>query len=139
MTTRKRGFYYYLVWFFSIIGVPLTLIAGHTLYAQWLDGTLFTNYGISLRSVLSIMIEMYWISQVFEYGAGYTVITTQKYNLFKCKESGVEEPFMMFADNEEELEKFFEYTKPDKKIFIEPAEMTGKSIQMKIFNNIENE
>jgi hypothetical protein len=40
----------------------------------------------------------------------------------------------MFADNEEELEKFFDYTRPNKKMFIESAEMTGQSIQMKIFN-----
>ena len=44
---------------------------------------------------------------------------------------------MMFADNEEELEKFFDYTKPDKKMFIEPAELTGQSIQMKIFNGAD--
>jgi hypothetical protein len=41
---------------------------------------------------------------------------------------------MMFADDEEELELFFSITQPDKKFFIEPAEMSGKSIKMKIFN-----
>jgi hypothetical protein len=54
--------------------------------------------------------------------------------LFKCKESGKEEAFMMFADSTEELEHFFEVTEPTKKIYIEEAEMTGKSIQMKVFN-----
>jgi hypothetical protein len=65
---------------------------------------------------------------------GYTTVATTKYNLFKCRESGTEESFMMFADDEEELELFFSITQPDKKFFIEPAEMSGKSIKMKIFN-----
>ena len=41
---------------------------------------------------------------------------------------------MMFADNEEELELFFAITQPDKKYFIESAEMSGNSIKMKVFN-----
>jgi len=32
------------------------------------------------------------------------------------------------------LEYFFEVSEPTKKIHIEEAEMTGKSIQMKVFN-----
>jgi hypothetical protein len=46
---------------------------------------------------------------------------------------------MMFADSTEELEHFFEVTEPTKKIYIEEAEMTGKSIQMKVFNGDETE
>ena len=43
---------------------------------------------------------------------------------------------MMFADSEEELEQFFEITQPDKQFFIENASMEGKSISMKIFNEV---
>ena len=46
---------------------------------------------------------------------------------------------MMFADSSEELEQFFAITQPDKKIYIEDAEMSGKSIQMKIFNRMEKD
>lgn len=69
------------------------------------------------------------------HGEGYTTVVTTQYNLYKCREKGKEETFMMFADSEEDLEQFFEITEPEKDFLIEPAELTGKSIKMRIFND----
>lgn len=85
-------------------------------------------------SFLVFCLTFYFVSEVMRYGEGYTTVITTKYNLYKCREQGDDKIFMMFADSEEELEKFFEVTEPDKKFIIETHEMTGKSIQMKVYN-----
>lgn len=99
-----------------------------------LNDTLFSNITASVYSAAMIFAEFILISETMKQRQGYTTVTTTQYNLFKCRESGKDETFMMFADTEDELEMFFSITAPDKKFFIEPAEMSGKSIKMRIFN-----
>jgi hypothetical protein len=98
------------------------------------NGLLFENISKNISGLAIIMIEFILISEVMKHNEGYTTVTTTKYNLYKCRERGKDETFMMFADSEEELEQFFEITQPDKQFFIENASMEGKSISMKIFN-----
>lgn len=134
MTTPKKGIYYYLVWLLFLLNIPNTILAAQSLKELSLHHMIASDYVNTIRAVFSLSIQFYFLSEIFRFKEGYTIISTTKYNLFKCRESGKEETFMMFADNEEELEKFFDYTRPNKKMFIESAEMTGQSIQMKIFN-----
>jgi hypothetical protein len=134
MTIQKKGWYFYLICALTVVAFPLALTGLLALKEQWINETLWTEMGKTAAHCWMVLIEIMFISQIFKHDAGYTVVTTTEYNLFKCRESGKEETFMMFADNEEELEKFFDYTRPNKKMFIESAEMTGQSIQMKIFN-----
>lgn len=134
MTIQKKGWYYYLICAFTVVGFPLALSGLLALKAQWLDETLWSEIGKTAANSFMILMEMSFLSEIFKQDAGYTIITTTEYKLFKCKENGKEESFMMFADSTEELEHFFEVTEPTKKIYIEEAEMTGKSIQMKVFN-----
>ncbi len=134
MTYDKKGFYYYFTRFISIFCLPAAIAGLVALKGQYIDGTLVSDYTTTIKSLFLVVVEAYFISEVFRHGSGYTMVSTTNYKLFRCRESGKEETFMMFADNEEELERFFEYTKPHKIVFIEEAEMEGKSIEMKIFN-----
>lgn len=101
------------------------------------NGTLFTDVLGTIYALTSIMAEFILISEILKHKEGYTTVVTTKYNLYKCRAIGEEKAFMMFADNEEELELFFTITQPDKKYFIESAEMSGNSIKMKVFNGDE--
>lgn len=134
MTIHKKGLYYYLVCALTVIAFPLALAGLLALKEQWINETLWTEMGKTATHCWMVLIEMMFISQIFKHDAGYTTVTTTEYKLFKCKESGKEDAFMMFADSTEELQHFFDVTEPTKKIYIEEAEMTGKSIQMKVFN-----
>lgn len=133
MTTGpKKSFYYYLLIGFASFGLFPMMVAISNVKGLVVNDQLFENIAHTVNSFATIIIEFYFIAELFKYGEGYTTVTTTKYNLYKCREVGEEESFMMFADDQEELEQFFEITQPDKKFFIEPAEMSGKSIQMRI-------
>lgn len=134
MTIQKKGWYFYLICALTVIAFPLALTGLLALKEQWLSETLWSDIGKTAANSFMILVEIQLLSEIFKHDAGYTIVTTTEYKLFKCKESGKEEAFMMFADSTEELEHFFEVTEPTKKIYIEEAEMTGKSIQMKVFN-----
>lgn len=133
----KKGFYYYMMFAFSVIGAPITFLALYYLQSDMVNGLLFENISKNISGLAIIMVEFILISEVMKHREGYTTVTTTKYNLYKCRERGQDETFMMFADSEEELEQFFEITQPDKQFFIEDASMEGKSINMKIFNTTE--
>ena len=133
----KKGFYYYMMFAFSVIGAPITFLALYYLQSDMVNGLLFENISKNISGLAIIMVEFILISEVMKHREGYTTVTTTKYNLYKCRERGQDETFMMFADSEEELEQFFEITQPEKQFFIEDASMEGKSISMKIFNNID--
>ena len=135
MTKQKKPVSYYISFVFAIVALPFAISGLLALKVQWMNETLISDIFKTAGNSLMVMIEMIFISDVFKYDEGYTVVTTTKYNLYKCREVGEEESFMMFADEQEELEQFFQITQPDKKFFIEPAEMSGKSIQMKIHNH----
>jgi hypothetical protein len=130
----KKSFYYYLMFGFALLGLFPMMAAVSNLKGLVLNDQLFENITHTVNTFSIIIFEFYFISQILKYSQGYTTVITTQYNLFKCREKGEDEEFMMFADNEDELEKFFEITQPDKTFFIQPAEMTGKSIKMKIFN-----
>lgn len=132
-----KSLYYYIVFGLACIGLGPMLIAVMNFKGLILNNTLFDNITHTVNTLLLIIIEFYFISEIYKNKEGYTTVTTTKYNLYKCRESGEEESFMMFADSEEELEQFFQITMPGKQVFIEPASMTGKSINMKIFNQIQ--
>ena len=134
MTIQKKGWYFYLICALTVIAFPLALSGLLALKAQWMNETLWSDIGKTAANSFMILIEISFLSEIFKHDAGYTTVTTTEYKLFKCKESGKEEAFMMFADSIEELEHFFEVSEPTKKIHIEEAEMTGKSFQMKVFN-----
>lgn len=134
ITGPKRGFYYYLMLSLSIIGVPFAFLALYYLKLEILNGTLMENISRQISALAIIMTEFLFIAETFKHSQGYTTVVTTKYNLYKCRQSGTDESFMMFADNEDELEIFFEITQPDKRFFIEPANIEGKSVKMKIFN-----
>ena len=134
MTVQKKGIYYYLMWILLIFNFTFSLIAIESLKTLAMHGMLMSNYADTLRAIMTITFELYFLAEIFRVKEGYTIISTTQYKLFKCRESGKEETFMMFADSEEELETFFEYSQPNKRFFIEAAEITGKSIQLKIFN-----
>jgi hypothetical protein len=119
---------------FSIVGFPLMFISLFYIKDAILNDTLFTNITASVYSAAMILPSLFLYLKPMKHNQGYTTVTTTQYNLFKCRESGKDETFMMFADTEDELEMFFSITAPDKKFFIEPAEMSGKSIKMRIFN-----
>jgi len=135
----KKSFYYYLMFFLAIIGLFPMMVAVANLKGLLLNWTIFENITHSVNTFLIIILEFYFISEIFKHGEGYTTVITTKYNLYKCRERGSEEHFMMFADSEEELEWYFEISHPDKNFLIEPAEMTGKSVSMKIFNQPTDE
>jgi hypothetical protein len=135
MTTGpKKGLYYYIVLGFSVIGFFIMVYSFHYIKTAYVNGTFFTDILGTVYALTSIMAEFVLISEVLKHKQGYTTIVTTKYNLYKCRAIGEEKTFMMFADNEEELELFFAITQPDKKYFTEPAEMSGNSIKMKVFN-----
>ena len=138
MTTGpKKGLYYYIVLLFSAIGFFIMIYSFHYIKTAYTNDTLFTDILGVVYALASIMAEFILISEVLKHKEGYTTVVTTKYNLYKCRAIGDEKSFMMFADNEEELELFFAITQPDKKYFIESAEMSGNSIKMKIFNGDE--
>lgn len=135
MTTGpKKGLYYYIVLLFSILGFFIMIYSFHYIKTAYVNGALFTDILGTIYALAAIMAEFVLISEVLKHREGYTTVVTTKYNLYKCREVGEEKTFMMFADNEEELELFFVITQPDKKYFIESAEMSGNSIKMKVFN-----
>jgi len=135
MTTGpKKGLYYYIVLGFAVIGFFIMVYSFHYIKTAYVNGTFFTDILGTVYALTSIMAEFVLISEVLKHKQGYTTIVTTKYNLYKCRAIGEEKTFMMFADNEEELELFFAITQPDKKYFIEPSEMSGNSIKMKVFN-----
>ena len=134
MTTQKKGWYYYVITALCFLHIVLTATAIWALKHLWDNEQLMTDYVSTLKAVFTICVQFWFIGEMLWHDSGYTIITTTEYKLFKCKESDKEEAFMMFADGAEELEYFFEVTEPTKKIHIEEAEMTGKSIQMKVFN-----
>lgn len=134
MMKQKKKAAYYVSFALAIIGLPLAIIALLALKVQWINDTLFTDILKTAGNGLAILIEMLLISDIFKYDAGYTEVTTTEYKLFKCRESGEDKDFMMFADSEEELQLYFQTTEPSKKFLIEEAEMNAKSIQMKVLN-----
>jgi len=138
MTTQKKGWYYYVIMMLCFLHIALTAAAIAGLKHLWDNDQLMTDYVSTLRAAFTICVQFWFVREMLWYEAGYTIITTTEYKLFKCKESGKEDAFM-FADSIEELEHFFEVTDPTKKIYIEEAEMVGKSIKMKVFNREETE
>lgn len=139
MTIQKKGWYYYVITAACFLHIALTAVAIAGLKQLWDNEQLMTDYVSTLRAVFTICVQFWLVREMLWYEAGYTIVTTTEYKLFKCKESGKEDAFMMFADSIEELEHFFEVTEPTKKIYIEEAEMVGKSIKMKVFNRDETE
>ena len=137
MTTIKRGPYFYLLLVLSIIGFPFAIFALFALKIQILNELFWSDYQSTSANVFSILSEFYWVSEMFKHYAGYTVVKTTKYKIFKCRESGTDSKneFIMFADNTDELDLYFDFVKPGAKFFYEEAEMNGKSIEMKLFNN----
>ena len=135
----KRSFYYYLMIGLSLVGMPFMFASLVILKQMYLADALFNDFSKTIPALATVMCEFVFIGEVFRHSTGYTVVTTTEYKLFKCLEKGKDEPFMMFADSSEELEQFFAITQPDKKFHIEDAEMNGKSIQMKIFNGMEQD
>jgi len=134
MTKQKKPFAYYLSFIFAIVALPFAISGLLALKVQWMNETLLSEIGKTATNSLMLLIEMMFIADVFKYDAGYTEITTTEYKLFKCKESGKDDAFMMFADSEEELRSYFDIVHPSKKFYIEEAEMSGKSIRMKVLN-----
>jgi uncharacterized protein YxeA len=108
----------------------------------WIVNGSFFDIDVMINRIPSLFVigvTFYFIGETIRYREGYTTVTTTKYNLYKCREKNKEESFMMFADSEEELERYFKITHPEKEFFIESAELSGKSISMKILNNPTNE
>jgi hypothetical protein len=134
MTKQKKPFAYYLTFAFAIIALPLAISGLLALKVQWMNDTLLSDIIKTASNGLMIMIELTLISDVFKYDAGYTEVVTTEYKLFKCRESGDSDHFMMFADSEEELQLYFDTVHPNKKFLIEEAQMNAKSINMKILN-----
>lgn len=134
MTKQKKSFAYYLSLIFAIVAFPFALSGLLALKVQWINETLLSDIMKTAGNSLMVLIEMMFVSDVFKYDAGYTEIVTTEYKLFKCKESGKDDAFMMFADSEEELKEYFDVAHPTKKFYIEEAEMSGKSIKMKVLN-----
>lgn len=134
MMKQKKKAAYYVSFIVSAIGLPFAISALLALKVQWMNDTLLSDILKTASNGLMIMIEMYFISEIFKYDAGYTEVVTTEYKLFKCRESGNDMDFMMFADSEEELQIYFDVTHPNKKFLIEEAEMNAKSIKMKVIN-----
>jgi hypothetical protein len=134
MMKQKKKAAYYVSFIVSAIGLPFAISALLALKVQWMNDTLLSDILKTASNGLMIMIEMYFISEIFKYDAGYTEVVTTEYKLFKCRESGNDTDFMMFADSEEELQIYFDVTHPNKKFLIEEAEMNAKSIKMKVIN-----
>ena len=134
MTKPFKGIYYYLIRIAAFLTFAPALVGLGALKAQYIDGTLLTNINDTSKNMFMLAAFVYFVVEIYKYGTGYTEITTTEYKLFKCRESGKDEAFMMFADSVEELERFFECAHPNKVVFIEEAQMSGKSVQMKIFN-----
>ena len=134
MMKQKKKAAYYVSFIISAIGLPFAISALLALKVQWMNDTLLSDILKTASNGLMIMIEMYFISEIFKYDAGYTEVVTTEYKLFKCRESGNDTDFMMFADSEEELQLYFDVTHPNKKFLIEEAEMNAKSIKMKVIN-----
>ena len=111
MTTGpKKGLYYYTVLLFSIVGFFIMIYSFHYIKTAYVNGTFFTDILGTIYALASIMAEFVLISEVLKHKEGYTTVVTTKYNLYKCRAIGEEKTFMMFADNEEELELFFAIT-----------------------------
>lgn len=135
MTTGpKRGIYWYVALVLSFLLIPVSIVSLLAIKQQLINEAFWENWKEMINCMIMLALHAAFVSDVLKYKEGYTIIKTTQYQLFKCRESGKEEAFMMFADSEEELERFFEVTQPSKKFFIESAEMTGKSIEMKVFN-----
>lgn len=137
MITHKKGWYYYTITALCFLHIPFTAVAIVALKNLFQADQLMVDYVSTMKAAFTMCVQFFLVFSMLEAESGYTIITTTEYKLFKCREKEGDEPFMMFADSIEELERFFEETQPDKKIIIEEAELTGKSIQMKIFNQKE--
>lgn len=134
MIKQKKKPAYYISFAFAIVALPFAISGLLALKSQWINDTLISDIFKTAGNSLMVLIEMMFISDVFKYDAGYTEIVTTEYKLFKCRENGCDEDFMMFADSEEELQTYFDVMHPDKKFLIEEAEMNAKSIKMKVIN-----
>lgn len=135
MTTGpKKGLYWYIALTLVAVLTPSSFVSLVAIKQQLFAGEFWQHWKEMINCMVLLAFHAIFISDVLKYKEGYTIITTTQYKLFKCRKSGEEEAFMMFADSEEELERFFQLTQPNAKFFIETAEMTGKSIQMKVFN-----
>jgi hypothetical protein len=134
MTTNKKGWYYYVITGLCFASIPFTAFSVYSIFELWKAGEMLSNYTSTLQSMFIICIQFWLVREMLWYEAGYTIVTTTEYKLFKCSERGKEESFMMFADSAEELEFFFEQTQPNKKFEIEESELRGRSIAMKVFN-----
>ena len=89
MTTGpKKGFYYYMMVAFSVMGAPITFLALYYLQSDMVNGLLFENISKNISGLAIIMIEFILISEVMKHNEGYTTVTTTKYNLYKCRERG---------------------------------------------------
>jgi hypothetical protein len=106
------------------------LFSVYALKTQLMAGTIFSEYANTIRSLFMVWFPFWLVRDILIYEKGHTVIKTTEYKLFKCRESGTDETFMMFADNENELEKFFDYSRPDVQVFIEELPMTAKSFEV---------
>lgn len=137
MTTGpKKSVYYYYTLIVSLLMLYPMVICVADLKGWIVNGTFFSISEMinHIPALLVFCVTFYFIGEFTRYGEGYTTVITTEYNLYKCKEKGSDESFMMFADSVEELEQFFEITEPDKTFMIEPAEITGKSIKMKVYS-----
>lgn len=134
MTKQKKKPAYYISFAFAIIALPFAISGLLALKTQWINDMLISDIFKTATNSLMVLIEMMFISDVFKYDAGYTEIVTTEYKLFKCREKGDDKDFMMFADSEEELQTYFDIAHPNKNFIIEEADMTGKSIRMKVIN-----
>ena len=135
MTTEpKKGIYWYIALIGFIYLSPMSLMAITVEFQHILSNTFIEHWKEVVSSIVVVAVNIALLRDLFVYKEGYTKITTTEYQLFKCRESGSDDTFMMFADTEQELERFFEKSMPNKVVFIEPLEMSGKSIEMKVFN-----
>lgn len=134
MVKQKKKLAYYTSFVLAAIAFPFALSGLLALKVQWVEGTLLSELLKTASNSLMVVIQIFLISDIFKYDAGYTEVVTTEYKLFKCRESGDDTDFMMFADSEEELQMYFDVTHPNKKFLIEEAEMNAKSIKMKVLN-----
>lgn len=134
MTKQKKKAAYYVSFACAVVALPFAISGLLALKLQWINDTLISDIFQTASNSFLVLVEMFFISDVFKYDAGYTEIVTTEYKLFKCREKGGDKDFMMFADSEEELQTYFDIAHPNKNFIIEEADMTGKSIRMKVIN-----
>lgn len=131
---QKKKAAYYVSFVCAVVALPFAISGLLALKVQWINDTLISDIFQTASNSFLVLVEMFFISDIFKYDAGYTEVITTEYKLFKCREIGEDQEFMMFADSEEELRMYFDVSHPDKKFLIEEAEMNAKSIKMKVLN-----